>query len=705
MADAHSRHRQARNVRLGIDVGGTFTDLALFDLDSGETIVTKAPTTPANPIEGVRAVIEKADVSPDAVRELVHGTTVATNALLERKKATPALLTTDGFADIVFIQRGNRRHHYDLTWRKPRPYVERTDCFEIRERLDAKGQVVTELDEEQVRSVARRLRDRGVGDVAISFLFSFVDPLHELRARELVLDEHPDAHVSLSHEVYPRWREFDRTSTTLADAFLKSLVTEYVTNLADGLNEQGIGSAFTIMKSNGGIQDYRAAAAKPIDLVVSGPVGGVLSAVFLGKLMERPNLISVDMGGTSFDVSLIEDGRPGRTMEHEIEWGLPVYTPMVDVRTIGAGGGSLAWIDKGGLLRVGPASAGAVPGPACYGRGGTQPTVTDANAHLGRLNPDYFLGGQMSLDIEAADRALGAVATELGLDLDSVAMGIVDLVDANMVNAVRLVSIDRGLDPREFTLFSFGGAGSLHAAALAELAGVSEVAIPLHQGVLSAFGLMTADVRVDESVTANLRSDSADPDRISEIFVTLAERATRRLRTEGYVGEAILEVSIEMRYMGQNYETEIAVPFEPEGMGRAELDAILERFHAEHARLYGYDIPDELIELVHFNVTAVGVTEQPTIPRWEIDHALEPKAERRVYFGGEGWTPTPVYDRLRVPAGASIEGPAVIEEEMATTLVHPGQDVRCDPYGNLLLRTSHAHTEAPSGLAGSAVEA
>ncbi len=686
--------RAERNVtevayRVGIDVGGTFTDLALFDPLHGDFHVTKAPTTQQNPVDGVTAVLTKTGVSTRAIGELIHGTTIATNALLERKKATPGLITTQGFRDVAFIQRMNRKHHYDLQWDKPRPYVERRHCFEVDERTDYRGEVLVPLDEEGARAAVRKLRDAGIRDIAVSFLFSYVNPENELRMRHLILKVYPEATVSLSHEVYPRWREYDRTSTTLADAFLKSLVGDYLGNLADGLEREGLTRQFLIMKSNGGIEDYRAAVAKPVDLLVSGPVGGVLSAVYFGRLTDRANLISMDMGGTSFDVSMIEDGKTNQTTEFEIEWGLPVYTPMVDVKTIGAGGGSIAWIDKGGLIRVGPQSAGSNPGPACYGRGGTEPTVTDANLVLGRLNPGYFLGGELCLDVEAAQAALGRIATRLEMTLEDVASSIVELVDFNMVNAIRLVSIDRGLDPRRFTLISFGGAGSLHAAALAEIIGIREVLVPVHQGVFSAFGLMTADMRVDESVTANFRSDLISLDRVNDVVKRLRERALTRLKREGFDGRPLLEQVIEMRYLGQNYSTDVSIPAVADGrLGERDLAEIFSRFHTTHMRLYGYAIPEEIIEFVHFKVAAIGPVDKPRLRTLSAGGTVSPKETRGVYFRPrDGWLQTPVYERTSLLAGARLTGPAVVEEAMATTFVHPGQTTEVDPYGNLILRT------------------
>jgi N-methylhydantoinase A len=518
-------------VRLGIDVGGTFTDLVMIDDATGEVTTAKTSTTPRDPIEGVMAAIRLAGIGQRQVTALVHGTTIATNALLERRGAHTGFICTHGFRDIIFIQRMNRKRHYDLSWDKPKLPVHRRDCMEVVERVDYRGEVLQSLDEDTARLAIITLRDRGVQAIAVCFLFAYLHPQHELRMRELISEIHPDADVSLSHEVFPRWREYERASTTILDAFLKPLVREYVNNIHSGLKAAGVHTKLLLMKSNGGITDHASVARRPIDLMVSGPVGGVLAAVHLGGLTGRRGIISTDMGGTSFDVSLIADGKFKRATGIELEWGIPIRTPMVHVETIGAGGGSLAWIDQGGLLRVGPQSAGAFPGPVCYGRGGTEPTVTDANVVLGRLNPDRFANGQVVLDADAAQAAMARLAARIGASVEKTAHNIVELVNWNMVNAIRLVSIDQGHDPRHFALASFGGAGSAHAAALAEMLQLHEVLVPTHQGVLSAFGLTTADMRVDVSQTANLRSDLLDVAAVSNTVGELRRRALATLLT------------------------------------------------------------------------------------------------------------------------------------------------------------------------------
>lgn len=674
---------------VGIDIGGTFTDLTLIDEDSGRLFVSKSPSTPEDPIRAVLAVIEKTQRDMAQVRGLVHGTTVATNALLERKGARTGLIATHGFRDVVFIQRMNRKHHYDLQWDKPQPFVERRHCVEVCERIDYRGEELQPLDEAGARQAVASLRELGVEAIAVAFLFSYINPSHELRMREIIWEEYPQAYVSLSHEVYPRWREYDRTSSTLADAFLKPRISSYMENLSAGLLGAGMDGHFLVMKSNGGMEDHRAAEKRPIDLIMSGPVGGVLSAIYFGQLTQHPNLIAMDMGGTSFDVSLIAAGTANRTTEFELEWGLPVRTPMVDVKTIGAGGGSIAWIDKGGLLRVGPQSAGANPGPVCYGRGGTETTVTDANLVLGRLNPAYFLGGEMWLDLAAAQQAVDRFGARLGMSREATASAILDLVNFNMVNALRLVSIDRGLDPRDFTLVSFGGAGSLHASSLAEIIGIRAVLVPIHQGVFSAFGLTTADMRVDESQTANMRSDLLRLEAVNHVLRRLRHRALETLAAEGYAGTPVLEAVIEMRYLGQNYGTDTEIPSTPDGqLSQQQLDGVVQRFHDSHRTLYGYNIPEEIVELVNFKVTAIGAMAKPRIRPLETGGRLEAKGARSVYFKeAGGLVDCPLYERERLPVGATLSGPAIVEEAMSTTLVLPGQQLRVDEYGNCFIAT------------------
>ncbi len=677
------------SVRLGVDVGGTFTDLILIDDVSGKVKTAKSSSTPGNPIEGVMNVIRQVGAAQTEIEALVHGTTVATNALLERKGAKTGFIATKGFRDVIFIQRMNRKHHYDLTWDKPKLPVNRQDCFEVAERVNYKGEVLEPLNEAGARKVILEFKQRGIEAIAVCFLYSYLHPQHELRMRELITELFPEASVSLSHEVYPRWREYERASTAILDAFLKPLVHNYVNNLNEGLVSNKVKTHFLMMKSNGGITDYASVAKKPVDLMVSGPVGGVLAAVYLGNLTGRKNLIATDMGGTSFDVSLIVNGQFNRSTGVELEWGIPVRTAMVDVQTIGAGGGSLAWIDKGGLLRVGPQSAGAKPGPVCYGRGGTEPTVTDANLVLGRLDPGRFAGGQFKLDKAAAEAAVARFAQKLNLDIYETAHNIIQLVNWNMVNAIRLVSIDKGHDPRDFTLISFGGAGSAHAAALAEIMDVHEVMAPVYQAALSAFGLTIADMRVDVSQTANMRSDILDLAVINATLKDLWQRASQTIAHEGYLETPTMVESIEMRYLGQNYGVEVLLPKPGEALNEAGLAEAYRRFAAQHEGLYGYSLAHEIIEFVNFNVIALGQTHKSTLPKLAKTGAATPIGSRQVFFAEVGgFVDCPIYWRDDLAAGNILNGPAVVEEDFSLTLLLPGQRLTVDYWGNLIIRTS-----------------
>jgi N-methylhydantoinase A len=676
------------SIRLGIDVGGTFTDLVLIDDVSGKVLATKASSTPDNPIVGVMDVIKQLGANGTEFEALIHGTTVATNALLERKGAKTGFICTEGFRDIIFIQRMNRKHHYDLTWDKPKLPLNRRDCREVRERVNYQGEVLLPLDEASARDVILEFKQCGIEAIGVCFLFSYLHPRHELRMRELIEEHYPEAYVSLSHEVYPRWREYERASTTILDAFLKPSVHTYVHNLHEGLISNEIDAHLLMMKSNGGLTDFASVARKPVDILISGPVGGVLGAVHVGQMTGRKNLIATDMGGTSFDVSLIVNGHFNRSNGVELEWGLPIRTAMVDVKTIGAGGGSLAWIDKGGLLRVGPQSAGANPGPVCYGRGGTQPTVTDANLVLGRLDPDRFAGGKITLDKAAAEAAVGRYAEKLGRDHYETAHNIIQLVNWNMVNAIRLVSIDLGHDPRDFTLSAFGGAGSAHAAALAELMEIHEVLVPVHQGVLSAFGLTIADMRTDVSQTANMRSDFLNLSTVNATLVDLERRARDTIAREGYAGDPTVANTIEMRYMGQNYGVEVAVPKVEDTLDEKDLAEIYRRFAAQHESLYGYSIPHEIIEFVNFHVTAHGSTHKCTLPRLRQGGTPSAMGSRDVFFSEkDGFVTCPIYWRDELAAGNTLEGPAVIEEDFSLTLLLPDQLMQVDDWGNLIIRT------------------
>lgn len=674
---------------VGIDTGGTFTDLVAYDERTGMLTTAKTPSVPSQPGQALLNAIDAAELDMGEIAGLVHGTTVGTNALIERTGARVLLLTTAGHEDIPYIQRINRKSLYDLRWQKPKPLLaSRRDSVGVRERLGSEGQVIRPLEVETVRALCGELRERPIEAVAICLLFSYVNPEHERQVREIVATELPDLPVSVSHEVAPIWREYERTSTTVADAYLKPLMERYVGNLSSSLRDAGLTTPWTIMKSNGGAMLASAAATHPIQTAQSGPAGGMLVAAALGEQAGLPDLLTLDMGGTSADVGMILDGGQRHTTEYEIEWGVPAAIPLIDIKSIGAGGGSIAWIDAGGFLRVGPQSARAVPGPACYGQGGSQPTVTDANLLLGRLDPGYFLGGRMRLDPALAKKALAELALQAGMTPIDLASSIVEIANENMASAIKMVSLERGYDPRRFALFGFGGAGPLHAAAVARSLRMPKVLVPIFPGNASALGMLLADLRVDKVWTQAFRSSRVDAALVARQFAGIREAAEAELRQEGFEGAPVVHCSISMRYAGQNYEHLVPVPAEP--MTEEGLRAAFAGFEAIHAQRYGYRIEGEEIELVAFHVTVTGRRPSPPLVAAPEDGDGSAVSTRPVHFRGAGKLPTAIYRRYQLPAGTRLEGPVILEEFGSTTLVEPGMTVEVLPDGQLLIDTGVA---------------
>ena len=691
--------------RLGVDIGGTFTDATLVDETTGEIRIAKVPSTPADPSQGFLAVTERilreAEAPPAAVEYVVHGTTVATNAIIEGRVAEAAFVTSNGFRDMLEIARQVRPSLYDLQFEKPRPLVPRDRCFGVPERLDASGRVVTPLDEEAVREVARRLRAEGVESIAVCFLHSYVNPRHEARAGELLREVFPEALVSLSAEVAPEFREYFRASTTVINACIQPLVRRYLGNIEDRLRAAGLDAELLVMQSSGGVFTFAAAREKPVFMVESGPAAGVIAAAYLGAALGLPDVISFDMGGTTAKASLVQDGRPRVTKDYEVgataraaggsgrASGYPIRTPVVDLVEIGAGGGSIAWVDSGRGLRVGPQSAGADPGPACYGQGGTEPTVTDANLVLGRLNPEFFLGGEVRLDVERARRAIAErCARPLGLDVIEAAHGIVEIANAAMTNALRLVSVQRGYDPRDFALVAFGGAGPLHANRLADGAEIPTIVIPMSPGTTSALGLLVTDLQHDYATTVMQRLDRLDPGALEDSYQGLERQGRMALEREGVRAEDVrLLRQVDVRYVGQSYE--LTIPLRNGRVAAEEFAQIRDRFHRAHDQAYGYSAPEEPVELVNLRLAAVGTIAKPRLRRLldaERDPAAARKATRPVYFAEAGGAvDCPIYDRYLLPAHAIVDGPAIVEELDSTTVIHPGYRARVDDYGNLIL--------------------
>jgi N-methylhydantoinase A len=695
--------------RIGVDIGGAFTDGTLVDSVTGKVTTSKVLTTPEDPAEGFIAAVQKlldidGNIAPDAIEHVVHATTVSTNAIIEGKTAKTAFVTTEGFRDMLEIARKIRPSLYDLQFEKPLPLVPRQLCFEVPERLNAKGQIVTPLDEKALAEVVERIAESGVEAVAVCLLHSYRNPDHERRIGAAIAARLPKVIISLSADVVPEFREYLRASTTVINSAVAPIVSTYLKSITEKLHTIDITSELLVMQSSGGVYPASAATENPVFMVESGPAAGAVAAAHLGSALGHSAVISFDMGGTTAKASLIRGGQPNVTKDYNVGGsaqagagafggasGYPIRTPVVDLVEIGAGGGSIAWVDSGGALRVGPQSAGADPGPVYYDLGGTEPTITDANLVLGRLDPDYFTGGDMTLNLELASETIRTqCADPLGLLIDEAAHGIVEIANTAMVNALRLVSVQRGHDPRDFMLVGFGGAGPAHAVRLAEQAGITRVLIPLGPGTASALGLLVTDVRMEGSATVIARADETGLSLISNEFEHLqtAGREAHRVATSAS-GDPIFERAIEMRYWDQSFELSIPAP-ESSVIDDAWMNELTESFHEAHETAYGFRANDEPVELVNLRLTTIGKIERPEMHKLEItgsDASVASKGKRAVYFsentGQKGIIETIVYDRAKLPAGAVFSGPAIIEEPDCTTVIHPAWTATVDEYGNL----------------------
>jgi N-methylhydantoinase A len=657
---------------VGVDVGGTFTDVAL-SLD-GDLVTAKVPST-EDQSEGVIAGIEKAcaeaGIEPESVSEFSHAMTVSVNALLEENGAETALVTTDGFRDVLEIGRQDRPSLYDLSAEKPTPLVPRRRRFEVAERTTTDG-VERPVDEDEVREIAAQVREAGVESVAVSLLHAYAHPENETRVAEVLRDE-LDVPVSASHEVLAEFREYERTSTTVVDAYVRPAIDRYVSRLTERARDLGLPQP-RIMQANGGITDADTVRRNAVTTVLSGPAAGVVGA---GSMAgdEQNGLVTFDMGGTSSDVSLVRDGEAERTTEGVIN-GRPIKTPMVDVETVGAGGGSIAWVDAGGALRIGPRSAGATPGPACYGTGGTEPTVTDANLVLGYIGESTSLGGELSLDVDAAYDALDDLADEAGLDgpLEA-ARGVYRVANANMTRAIRSVTVERGYDPRKFGLAAFGGAGPMHAISIADGLDIDRVVIPRASGVLSAYGLLAADEKRDAVRTYQRSLDAVEPEEVDAVYEELAEELLSEVSDRE---AAAVRYSADLRYEGQSFELSVAVdrPFDA-------TDA-RERFAAAHESAYGYRA-GEPVELVNCRVTTTVERDAPPV---EYDAAGDPRKGSREAAFADAVRETPVYERARLPPGDGIDGPAIVEGDESTIVVPPAWNVQVRDDGTLTAEVS-----------------
>ena len=673
-----------RRYRVSMDIGGTFTDVVAYDEASGVYQAGKASTTPRDLTEGVFTALETVVDSPAGISFTVHGTTQGLNAFLQRRGEKVLLLATAGAGDVYHIARGNRTRLYDIHFRKPTPLVPRSDIVEIGGRFNYAGEEIAPLDEAAIRAAAARFRDEGFGAVAVAFLFSYVNPAHELRAEELLGAELGEVTVSLSHRVAREWREYERTSSAVIDAYTAPVVRRYLDRLESEMETRGLAVPLHVMQSSGGIVTAQSARDLSLQTLLSGPVGGTMGGVALARILGRPNLICIDMGGTSFDVSLVVDGAPDISAETDLE-GFPLMMPVVNIHTIGAGGGSVAYSEAGGL-RVGPESAGADPGPACYGRGGERPTVTDANLMLGRVDPGSFAGGQMTLDPAAAEAALTRLGGEVGLEAVPLAEGISDVINAKMAQAIRTLTVEKGIEPREFALVAFGGAGPMHAVALARELGIGEVIVPPFPGAFSAWGMLETEIRKDFSQAYFTPLAALDHAGLARTLEEIETEAFTGLAEEG-IGRDTGRVqhALDVRYVGQEYTLTIPLDSAAEPLDPAFDAAIGGRFHAAHQTRFGHANPGAPVEFVVARSTALGdlgrldPARQPAVA-----DAGYPSATAQVVFEREPRSTT-IVRRDDLPTGAAVAGPAIVTESTATTVVPPGATLTVDEVGALVV--------------------
>jgi N-methylhydantoinase A len=672
--------------RIGIDTGGTFTDLVAINSDDGRLFYHKVHSTPDDPgvalCNGILKLGGRGEIQLEEISVLIHGSTVATNAVLERKGARTAFITTAGFRDVLIIQRQNRPRLYDMRGRRPAHIVPRALIFEVSERVLCSGQIEVPLTADEFAPIVARLRATHVDSIAIGFLNSYVNPEHEIRAREIIRQELPAVNVCLSHEVIRSQGEYERFSTCAINSYVQPRMQGYLNRLKERLRRNGVTSSLFIMKSNGGMTSAQVAGERSVETLLSGPAGGVVAGMRMAVDCKRKNLITADVGGTSFDVSVIHDGKLSYANRSDID-GLAINVPMIDIHTVGAGGGSIGWIDAGGALRVGPHSAGAAPGPVCYGQGGIEPTVTDANLVLGRIAANSSLAGGMRLDVDAARDAINTrLAKRLKLGVEETAEGIIRVVNARMTAAIRKLTIERGHDPGTFSLCIFGGAGPLHGADLAEEMGMGEVIVPVMPGVFAAFGLLISEMREEQIQTWLKPLADENLPQVTDQFVELERSAATRL---GIVSDAAprhrVTRRMQLRFHGQSNAIPVDLP-----AGPISSKAVAALFHDSHKRLYGYAFTDEAIEIVSlWTVVTLDAKETATPPYIPVPVAA-PKAYRPVYLEGR-LVNTSVYERFSLRAGTVLTGPAILEQADTTTLVLPRQRAEVDEHGNLVLKS------------------
>ncbi|MCS0823862.1 hydantoinase/oxoprolinase family protein [Cytobacillus firmus] len=678
-------------MRVATDIGGTFTDLVYVN-DEGEIGVAKSHTTPPNFEKGVIDVIEKSEIDQTAIKTFIHGTTVIINALTERKGVKTGLITTKGFRDVLEIARGNRPDLFNVRYEKPVPFVERYLRQEVEERLNYKGEVLSPLNKEQLTAVINYFKEQKVEAIAVAYLHSYVNPVHEMETVELIKKLWPEAAVTASYEVTKEWREYERTSTTVLNSYVKPIAATYVNRLHNKLVENKTDSQNYIMQSNGGTTTFNSAKQTPINMVESGPVAGIYGAAVLGEILNEKNIIAFDIGGTTAKCSLINQGEVKVSTDYFIEKnersaGYPIKVPVVDIVEIGNGGGSIAWIDGAGSLKVGPQSAGALPGPVAYGQGGTEPTTTDANLITGRLSPENF---DYEVDLDKVKAAIKEkVADHFGMTVEEAALGIIRIANSNMLNALKLISVRKGHNPREFSLVAFGGGGSMHAPALAKELGVKKVIVPVASSVFSAWGMLMTDLRHDYIQTYIRRINELNSIELNKEWNSIEVQALKQYQEEGVSEEKVLFTRFaDIRYLGQEHTVKVPVP---NGEWSDEtLKEVVKRFGDLHEQHYTFKLEGTPAEIVNLHLTAFGKVLKPKMKKINsINSNIQEayKETRPVYFEEEGWVETKVYSRSLFGKGMEVSGPAIVEEQSASTVIYPGQSLTVDEYGNLIIET------------------
>jgi len=678
-------------LRVATDIGGTFTDLVAVD-DQGKTILTKSHTTPPNFEEGVIKVIQKSGVCPQEIKDFIHGTTTIINALTERKGAKTALITTKGFRDVLEIARCNRPDLFNMVFAKPRPFIPRYLRKEVEERVSFDGKIVTPLNEDDIRTAVEYFKKEKVEAIAVCYINSYANDEHEKRTVELIRKLWPEVFVTSSIEVTKEWREYERTSTIALNSYVMPVASSYIDNLDRRLKEAGCHAKEYIMQSNGGTTTFEQAKQTPINMVESGPVAGVYGSAILGKMIGERNIIAFDVGGTTAKCSLIDNGEVKVTTEYRIERtesyaGYPIMAPVVDIVEIGNGGGSIAWIDEAGSLKVGPQSAGAVPGPVAYGIGGTEPTTTDACLVTGRLSAENF---DNQVDMDAVRAAIQEkVGDAFGMDTDEAAMSILRVAEANMYNALKLISVRRGYDPRDFTMVAFGGGGPMHCAYLAKELNIRKVIVPIAAPVFSAWGMLMTDVRHDYIQTNIRRMNEVSAEELNDMWEGLLSQAQEQFEKEDIPKENIVcNYIADMRYMGQEHTVKVNVP--PIPWSGETKEEIIQRFHDTHEHFYTFRLTDTPTEIVNLHLVAYGRLTKPElakIPPQEGPVENAKKEIRKVYFAEDGWMDTPVYLREKLGRGAVLDGPVIVEEAAASAVAAKGQRITVDDYGNLIIET------------------